>query len=102
MALGAKLRELRVKQRESLQDVATAVGASKPHIWELETGRAKNPSLKLIQRLAEHFKVSPSYLLDDAPGEEVMQFWKEFKGLTEEDWKMLRTVADRMKKNAPD
>jgi len=40
MSLAAKLKELRGKNRQSLQDVADAIGASKTHIYDLETGRS--------------------------------------------------------------
>lgn len=65
--LGAKLAELRLKTRESLQEVAAAVGVSKAHIWEMEKGRADNPSLGLVTRLADHFKVSVSFLAGEDP-----------------------------------
>lgn len=39
-----------------------AVGVSKAHIWELEKGRADNPSMALVTRLADHFGVSVAYM----------------------------------------
>lgn len=65
MNLGERIRELRLRRGESLQDVATAVGVSKAHIWELEKGRADNPSMALVTRLADHFGVSIRYLVDE-------------------------------------
>ena len=41
MPLGDKIKELRMKSGESLQDVASAIGASKAHVWEMESGRSK-------------------------------------------------------------
>ena len=38
MSLATKLKELRVSRKQSLQDVADAIGASKTHVWDLETG----------------------------------------------------------------
>lgn len=67
MALGARITALRLKKGESLQDVATAVGVSKAHIWDLEKGRADNPSMALVERLADHFGVSIASLV----GEEI-------------------------------
>ncbi|HEX3756870.1 MAG TPA: helix-turn-helix transcriptional regulator [Rhizomicrobium sp.] len=65
MTLGGKIAALRLNARESLQDVADAVGVSKAHIWELEKGRADNPSLGLVTRLADHFKVSIASLVGE-------------------------------------
>ena len=51
MPLSTKLKELRARSRESLQQVADAVGVSKAHIWELERGTSKNPGLDLLKKL---------------------------------------------------
>jgi len=66
MALGRRITELRMDRRESLQQVADAVGVSKAHIWELEKGRTDNPSMALVTRLADHFGVSVSFLVGEA------------------------------------
>ena len=66
--LAARLNQLRLRKGESLQEVATAVGVSKAHIWELEKGRADNPSMGLVTRLAEHFGVSVAYMIGEDPG----------------------------------
>ena len=58
MGLGGRLKELRVRKGESLQQVADAVSASKPHIWELEAEKSKNPSLDLLTKLAQSFPMS--------------------------------------------
>jgi transcriptional regulator with XRE-family HTH domain len=101
MSLASKLKELRAKNAESLQQVADSVGVSKAHIWDMERGESANPGLALLKKLAEHFKVTVAYLADDhaipkdaAP----LQFFREFEGkLTDKDWDTLRTVADRLK-----
>lgn len=101
MSLGEKLKDLRAKKRESLQQVADSVGVSKAHIWDMERGSSANPSLGLLKQLAEHFNVTVAYLADDlATPEEFapLQFFREFEGqLSEKDWETLRTVADRLK-----
>ena len=48
---GPRLRTYRMRKGQSLQKLADAVGASKAHIYELETGRSKNPSLALLTAL---------------------------------------------------
>jgi len=62
MSLGRRLAQLRRKRGESLQTVADAVGVSKAHVWELEKGRAANPAMELVTRLADHFGVTVAYL----------------------------------------
>lgn len=67
MSFGARLTELRLRSGQSLQDVADAVRVSKAHIWELEKGRAENPTLQLVTRLADHFKVTVASLVGEDP-----------------------------------
>ena len=68
MSLGVRLASLRQTRGESLQDVADAVAVSKAHIWDLEKGRTGNPSMQLVQRLADHFGVSVASLVGEDPG----------------------------------
>ena len=96
MSLGARLKELRVRKGESLQDVADAVKASKPHIWELETEKSRNPSLELLKNLADHFDVTVSYLLDETSSTEAIIFGREFRGATEGDKKLFWEMAERL------
>ena len=56
---------MRRKSGESLQTVADAVGVSKAHIWELEKARTDNPSMDLVTRLADHFKVTVAFLVGE-------------------------------------
>lgn len=98
MSFGERLKELRVGKGQSLQEVADAVKASKPHIWELETGRSKNPSLDLLGRIASHFGTTVAYLIGDDAGFDLgaMIFGREFKNLTDEDKKLLLNMAERL------
>lgn len=95
MSLGSRLKELRIKQGESLQAVADALDSSKAHIWELETGRSSNPSLDLLERLARHFKV-PLAMLAGEPGDaRVQMFGREIgEKLSDRDVELLRTLAE--------
>lgn len=65
MGFAARIAKLRREREESLQDVADKVGVTKTHIWELERGKTKNPSLNVIRGLADHFGVSVSFLVDE-------------------------------------
>lgn len=102
MSLAKKLKQLRLKSGESLQDVADALGISKAHAWELETGRSTNPGLELLRKYAHHFKVTVAFLsgekaplTDDA---DALQFFRENEGrLSDKDWQTLRAVADSLK-----
>lgn len=101
MGIGATLKGLRMKKNQSLQDVADAVGASKAHIWEIERGGSKNPSMDLLSKLAAHFDVSVSYLVGEKPPaeeeEELIVLYRDLKDLDEKDREAIRTLMKRFK-----
>lgn len=103
MSIGSKLRQLRLKRSESLQDVADAVEASKAHIWEIETGKSRNPSLDLLTRLADHFNISVSHLTGETPDknsddEELLVMYRTIKNLSQPDRETLQLIIESMKK----
>jgi transcriptional regulator with XRE-family HTH domain len=101
MSIGDKIKNLRAKKRESLQQVADAVGVSKAHIWDLERGASANPGLELLKKIANHFQVTVAYLADDVKVPEdatTLQFFREFEGkLSDKAWETLRSVAEHLK-----
>jgi transcriptional regulator with XRE-family HTH domain len=95
MSLGARLKQLRIKKSRSLQDVAEAVNSSKAHIWEIEQGRSKNPSMALLNGLADYFNVSVSYLVGESPDEgeaELVAMYRDLKKLTPADRERMRAI----------
>ena len=94
MRFGQRINRLRLEKGESLQDVASAVGVSKAHIWELEKGRTDNPAMALVTRLADHFGVTVSSLVSediDAPDEddELRRMFRQAHELDERDRRTL-------------
>ena len=105
MSLGARLKHLRLKKGVSLQVVADAIDASKPHVWELERGTSKNPSFELVRKLANYFSVSVDYLAgeegeDDGSSPEIKAFARELsnKNLSAGDIEVLRSTAEALSK----
>lgn len=101
MSLGARLRSFRLKNSQSLQDVADAVKVSKAHMWDLETGNSRNPSLELLKNLASHFKVSVATLVGEDVSEldeAQMVMFRELKGLSPEEREFIAGVIETMKK----
>jgi len=102
LSLGEKLRELRQQNQESLQQVADAIGASKAHLWELEAGKTKSPSLDLVSRLATHFKVTVSRLAGEEPDgdqtdDKSLVLYRAIRELPDADKELLETIIDGMK-----
>lgn len=97
MALGVKVKELRMKRGLSLQQVADGVGSSKAHVWEIETGKNKNPSIDSLNKLAVFFDVSVSYLIGEDPNSEseepeLIAMFRELKGLSTTDREKMREI----------
>jgi transcriptional regulator with XRE-family HTH domain len=105
MSLGARLTELRLKRNVSLQTVADAVGVSKAHIWELEKGRADNPTLSLLAGLADYFSVTVAYLVGEDPAAtdadpELARMFRQAGELSEPDRALLDDMMQSMLKRA--
>ncbi len=104
MAIGDRLKALRVKKGQSLQQVADSIGASKAHIWELESNRSKNPSLELLQKLAGHFGTTVAYLISEEEGElsKADQFFRKnsqkLATLDDEDFDVFEQLLDMVSK----
>ncbi|MEW6016463.1 MAG: helix-turn-helix transcriptional regulator [Pseudomonadota bacterium] len=62
MAIGDKLRELRMALDKTQAEVAEAVGISRSYLAGLERGHER-PSVDVTLRLADFFRVSIDYLL---------------------------------------
>ncbi|MEP2703687.1 MAG: helix-turn-helix transcriptional regulator [Roseibium sp.] len=55
--LGAKIRELRVKQNVSLKEMAAALSVSSAYLSALEHGKRGKPTWFLVQRIIAYFNV---------------------------------------------
>jgi transcriptional regulator with XRE-family HTH domain len=103
ITMAQRLKGLRLKKGESLQDVADAVKASKAHVWELETGKSRNPSVELLTKLAEHFAVPVAQLIGEDPDatqedQELVAMFRDLRDLTPRDREILRSTITSMKK----
>ena len=107
MGLGERINRLRHEKSESLRDVATAVGVSKAHIWELEKGRTDNPAMALVTRLADHFGVTVSYLVSEdieAPDadEDLQRMFRQAHDLDERDRATLDALLQSFRRRKSD
>ena len=103
MALANKLKELRIKKAMSLQDLATEVGASKAHIWDLETGRAKNPTIELLVKLSNTLGTSVADLIGERAGSdtdepEVLAMFRDLKELSGDDRETIKIMMERLRR----
>lgn len=103
MSFARKLHDLRIANRLSLQGVADAVGASKAHVWNLEKAITSNPSMDLVVKLAELFRVRVADLVGENPDAseepaEMVAMFRDLKKLEGQDREMIRMLMEQMKK----
>ena len=103
MSFARKLHDLRIAQRLSLQDVADAVGISKAHVWNLEKALTANPSMDLVVKLAELFRVRLSDLVGENPDSdqepaEMVAMFRDLKQLEARDRDTIRLLMEQLKK----
>jgi len=60
--MAARIAELRAKRKLSLQEVADRAGISKAHVWDIEQGRQRNPTIATAVNIASALGVSLDYL----------------------------------------
>jgi transcriptional regulator with XRE-family HTH domain len=103
MSFASKLHDLRVARRLSLQDDANEVGISKDHVFNLEKGITANPSMDLVVKLAELFRVRVADLVGDNPDAEdqpaeVVAMFRDLKSLDEQDRETIKLMMETLKK----
>lgn len=104
MTLSIRLSKLRDERGVSLQTVADAVGVSKAHIWEMERGKAANPSMDLVRRLADYYKVSIASLVEEDihaedADQELAAMFRKAQGLSDRDRAVLKGMLDTLLSN---
>ena len=107
MSFARRLHELRVANRLSLQDVADQVGMSKAHVWNLEKGLSDNPSIEMVRKLADLFKVGVADLVGENPAAkseapEMVAMFRDLKDLDPRDRDLIRNLMEQMKRKPGD
>lgn len=102
MKFATRLHDLRVANRLSLQQVADKVGISKAHVWNLEKGQADNPSMELVVKLADLFRVRVADLVGENPDAadedpEMVAMFRDLKGLGEDDREIIKGLMEQLK-----
>jgi len=102
MSLATKLKELRIKQGKSLQQIADVVGISKTHVYDLEKGKSTNPSIELLKSYANQFQVSIKMLVGedmnaDTEDQELVRMFRQAGELETSDKKLLDDIIQSMR-----
>jgi transcriptional regulator with XRE-family HTH domain len=97
MSFGARLKEQRMKAGLSLQELADAIGVSKAHIYDLESGRSSNPTAELLMKLSNKLKKSVGYWLgeEEEEGAEVGVMYRQLQALDPETRELIQAIIDK-------
>jgi transcriptional regulator with XRE-family HTH domain len=103
--LAVRLKQLRVASGKSLQEVADAVKASKAHVWDLERGASKNPSLDLLKRLSDFYQVSVAELIGENPNQpdesKLVVMYRNLTELNADERETIQLLMERLKASRP-
>lgn len=89
-----------MKKGASLQEMADAIGISKAHLWDMESGRSGNPSMELLKKLSDQLGVSIGQLVGeeptaDAPTEAKAMF-RQLTTLGDDDRKLIEGLLKQL------
>ncbi len=102
MPFAVNLKKHRIKKGYSLQKLANEVGVSKAHIWDLETGRATNPSLDVLKKLSFKLDAPIASLVGENPDSEdqiaeSVVLYRDLQKLRAEDRETIKLMMERLK-----
>ena len=94
-----RLARLREKKGVSARDMSLSLGQSPNYINHIENHKAQ-PSMQMFLYICEYLKVTPKEFFDTEMNEPVLvhELVDTVKGLSEDDLKVLISVAEKMKK----
>lgn len=67
-SIGSRLSFLRFRNKESLQQIAEALGYSRVYVNKIERDIQDNPPIKYLIKAAQHFGVTVGFLIGEAAG----------------------------------
>lgn len=97
---GQRLRKFRMAKKLSLQELADAVGASKAHVWDLETGKTKNPSLTLLTAFSRALDIPIRELVGETETTDDSQLaplFRDLRGLEQADLDVIKTLTEQLR-----
>jgi transcriptional regulator with XRE-family HTH domain len=88
-----------MRSGESLQVLADAINVSKAHLWDLETGKSKNPSADLLTKLSDHLKVSVAWWFGEEAGDndDLRVMFRQLQELDPDDRELIQALIEKRK-----
>ena len=96
LTIGKRVKELRVKNKMTQEQLAEAVDACVGYISKIENNRVRNISLSLACELAAVLQVSLSYLVGESTESQTMdeEMSRKYEACTDEQKRILLKIAD--------
>ena len=99
MGIGQRLTYYREKKGLSISALARKCECSQSTISEIESGKLKNPSSKVIAAVASNLEISADTLLFGEPekkSEKSVMFFRKYENLSEESKKTIAKIVDAL------
>lgn len=104
MSFASQLKSMRMRKGKSLQELADEIGISKPHLWDLESGRAKNPTREVLEKISGFFRVPISTLLgegeeglNDSDDQRLRVMFRELRDLKPGDLELMEAMLQKLR-----
>ena len=65
MTLGIKIKNLRIEQNLTQDDLTKLIGGGVSYVWNIENGEIPKPSAVKLSKIAEALKTTIEYLIND-------------------------------------
>lgn len=91
-----RLKEARIAKRLSLARLARLAGTTKAHVWDLEQGRATNPTLSTLKGLSSALGVPIHVLVgesDSSPADQLEILCRELRELEDCDLSLVEVLV---------
>jgi transcriptional regulator with XRE-family HTH domain len=94
---GARIKQLRIEQGLTLEELAQTTGTAKSYIWELENKNPPRPSAEKLSLIAKELGVTVDYLYgrdeQTLVSAKDLAFFRAYKGLPPKTKEQLRQMA---------
>ena len=94
MKIGTLLKQERLRNKLSQEEVAKAIGSTKQAVYKYESGIVTNIPLDKIAKMADLFGVTPAYLMGWQETKEENELIGLINQLNEEELKELSNFID--------
>ena len=92
-----RIKEARIDKGYTLEGLATAIGAGKSYIWNIENNKVKAISGDRLNRIAKVLGTTSEYLLGQCNDDtaRLERCWQQFRTLSQKDRDCILSLMDK-------